>query len=118
MTASSSRARSFSGLNPVLDCVAWGVITASKLRGWATGRLGEYCGVAPTSIVQADVALNMLALPDRESALGRAVVDARMLPFKEGASPSLQLFSFFSQVAEDAIDAAILPLLRAGASAN
>jgi SAM-dependent methyltransferase len=75
--------------------------------GAGRGRLGEYCGVTPTRIVQADVAPNMLTLPEREQALGRVVADALVLPFKAGAFTIVAAFlfdpfnqgSFFSEVA-------------------
>lgn len=75
--------------------------------GAGKGRLSEYCGIAPTRIVHADVALRMLTLPQRELALGRIAADALTLPFKAGAFTIVAAFlfdpfnerGFFAQVA-------------------
>jgi len=62
--------------------------------GAGKGRLGEYCGVAPTRIVHADVALRMLTLPERELAVGRVLADALALPFKTGVFTIVAAFLF------------------------
>lgn len=76
--------------------------------GAGRGRLNEFCGIANSRIVQADVAQNMLALSARERTLARVVADAKMLPFRREAFTVVAAFlfdpfneaTFFSQVAE------------------
>lgn len=62
--------------------------------GAGKGRLGEYCGIAPKRIVQVDVSLRMLTLPERESALGCVRADALALPFKAGVFTTIAAFLF------------------------
>jgi SAM-dependent methyltransferase len=62
--------------------------------GAGKGRLAEYCGIAPTRIVQVDLAWKMLTLNDRETALCRVVGDALALPFREGAFSIVAAFLF------------------------
>lgn len=62
--------------------------------GAGKGRLGEYCGLTPRRIVQADISLRMLALPGREFALGRVLADALALPFRTAAFTIVAAFLF------------------------
>lgn len=62
--------------------------------GAGRGRLGEYCDVPQTRIVQVDLSFNMLALGAREPSAARLVSDALALPFRSAAFAVVAAFLF------------------------
>ena len=62
--------------------------------GAGRGRTGEFCGVAPSRVVQSDVSGRMLRLVDREPSTGRVQCDATRLPFASERVAAVTAFLF------------------------